>query len=568
MLKLRRTLLGSILLEDGLVSPEQLETALAEQRRSEQGKRIGEILVAMRFLTEPNLLRALSKQLDCPIVDLAAEPPDPKALEIVPSEFALRNHLIPLRQNDGQLVVAMSDPLDIHAIDDLRLLTGLDIAPMLAGPADIRRLGEQSYMSRMMHDVKEAERAIDDDESLDVADLQKMAKEELVIQMVNLIINQAIQDRASDIHVEPFEKELRVRYRVDGVLHEVNPPPKRFHAAVISRIKILSDMNIAERRLPQDGRMRIRSSGRQIDLRISTIPTVYGESCVMRILDKQTAMIGLTELGMSRVMFDKFRRLIQEPHGIILVTGPTGSGKTTTLYAGLSEIYSVEKKIITVEDPVEYQLNGVNQIQAQPSIGLTFAGALRSIVRQDPDIIMVGEIRDHETVEISIHAALTGHLVFSTLHTNDAAGAVSRLLDMGAEPFLVASSLIGTVAQRLVRLNCRHCREPYEEKPEVLREIGIDPAVVKRQPLMRGKGCPECRGLGYRGRSGIYEMLTIEEGIRRMIVERSSASDIKSYAQKTQGMLSMLQDGREKVLQGHTTIQEVLRVCQREDFDA
>ncbi len=568
MLKLRRTPLGSILMEQGQVTSEQLETALAEQRRAEHGKRIGEILVDMRFLSEPNLLQALSKQLDCPIIDLVQEPPDPDALAIVPSEFALRHHLIPIRQNDDQLVVAMSDPLDIHAIDDLRLLTGMDIAPMLASQSDIRRLGEQSYMTRMMQDVQQAERAVDDEDSLDVADLQKMAKEELVIQMVNLIINQAIQDRASDIHLEPFDKEFRVRYRVDGVLHEVNPPPKRFHNAVISRIKILSDMNIAERRLPQDGRMRIRAAGRQIDLRISTIPTVYGESCVMRILDKQTAMLGLTELGMERGMFGKFRRLIQEPHGIILVTGPTGSGKTTTLYAGLSEIYTVEKKIITVEDPVEYQLNGINQIQVQPSIGLTFAGGLRSIVRQDPDIIMVGEIRDHETVEISIQAALTGHLVFSTLHTNDAAGAISRLLDMGAEPFLVASSLIGVAAQRLVRMNCKHCLEPYEEKPEVLHEIGIDPEVVKKKPLMRGKGCPECKGLGFRGRSGIYEMLTVEDHIRRMIIGRESATSIRQHAQKTQGMLTMLQDGKARVLEGKTTIAEVLRVCQREDFDS
>jgi type II secretion system protein E len=568
VLKLRRTLLGALLVEDGLVSAEQLEVALAEQRRGDGTKRIGEILVQLRFLSDQNLLRVLSTQLDCPIVDLVQEPPDPEVLDIVPSEFAGKHHLIPLRRNDDTLVVAMADPLDISGIDDLHLLTGLDIAPMLALPADIQRVLEQAYMSRMIAGVKDAERAVDDDENVDVADLQKMAKEELVIQMVNLIINQAIQDRASDIHIEPFDKELRVRYRIDGVLHEVNSPPKRFHAAVISRIKILSDMNIAERRLPQDGRMRIRASGRQIDLRISTIPTVYGEGCVMRILDKRTAMLGMTELGMEREMFGKFRRLIQEPHGIVLVTGPTGSGKTTTLYAALNEIYSVEKKIITVEDPVEYQLNGVNQMQALPQIGLTFASALRSIVRQDPDIIMVGEIRDHETVEIAIQAALTGHLVFSTLHTNDAAGAVSRLLDMGAEPFLVASSLIGVVAQRLVRMNCPHCREPYEEKPEILHEIGIDPAVVRRQPLVRGKGCPECRGLGYRGRSGIYEFLTVDEDIRRMVIERESAATIKSYGVKKQGMVSMLRDGREKVLQGHTTIAEVLRVCQREDFDA
>jgi type II secretion system protein E len=567
VLKLRRAMLGSILLEEGLVTSEQLETALAEQRRSEKGKRIGEILVNMRFLTEPNLLKALSRQLDCPVVDLNAEPPDPEVLHLVPPEFAMRHHLIPLRRNDDQLVVAMADPLDIHGIDDLRLLTGFDIAPVLAAASEIQRLGEKAYMSRMIKDVKEAERAVDDDESLDVADLQKMAKEELVIQMVNLIINQAIQDRASDIHIEPFEREVRIRYRIDGVLHEQSPPPKRYHSAILSRIKILSDLNIAERRLPQDGRMRIRSSGRQIDLRISTVPTVYGESAVMRILDKQTAMRGLTELGMERNQFNKLRRLISEPHGIVLVTGPTGSGKTTTLYAALNEIYTVEKKIITVEDPVEYQLNGVNQIQVQPAIGLTFANGLRSIVRQDPDIIMVGEIRDHETVEISVQAALTGHLVFSTLHTNDAAGAVSRLLDMGAEPFLIASSLIGAVAQRLVRINCPACKAPYEETPEVLREIGIDPEIIKREPLMKGMGCAECRGLGFKGRAGIYELITIDEAIRKLIIERASASTIRNHALKNQGMVTMLADGRNRVLQGLTTIQEVLRVCQREDFD-
>ena len=568
MLKLRRTFLGSLLVEEGLISAQQLDVALSEQRRSDNNKRIGEVLVGLRFLSEPDLLRILSRQLDCPIIDLAKEPPDPSALEIVPGEFARMHHLIPIRRNDDTLVVAMADPLDIHTIDDLHLLTGLDIAPMLASGADIQRVGEQFYMSKMIAGVQDAERTVEDEDSMDVADLQKMAKEELVIQMVNLIINQAIQDRASDIHIEPFDKELRVRYRVDGVLREVSSPPKRFHAAVVSRIKILADMNIAERRLPLDGRIRIKSAGRQIDLRVSTLPTMYGEGVVMRILDKQTAMLGLTELGMERGMFGIFKRLIQEPHGIILVTGPTGSGKTTTLYASLSEIYSVEKKIITVEDPVEYQLNGINQVLAQPHIGLTFANTLRSIVRQDPDIIMIGEIRDKETVDIAIQAALTGHLVFSTLHTNDAAGAVSRLLDMGAEPFLVASSLIGTIAQRLVRMNCTRCRQPYEEKPEVLEEIHIDPAMLKREPLMRGVGCPECRGTGFKGRSGIYEMIAVDESIRRMITAREPATHIKQYAQKEQGMVSMLMDGREKVLQGATTIQEVLRVCQREDFDA
>ncbi len=567
MLTLKRNLLGSILLERGLITQELLEHALAEQRRQNHAKRIGEVLLSMRAISEADLLSCLSLQLDCKQVDLNQEPPDPEALQIVPSEFAMRHQLLPLHQTDHTLTVAMADPLDIQSIDDLQLLTGYKVVTVLAGAADIRRSLEQFYMNRMLEDAQSQEVTTADDEGLDVADLQKMAREELVIQMVNLIINQAIQDRASDIHVEPFERELRVRYRIDGVLHEVNAPPKRLHPAIISRIKILSDMDIAERRLPQDGRMRIRSGGRQIDLRISTIPTLYGESAVMRILDKQTAMLGLTELGMQGRMFERFRRLIQEPHGIILVTGPTGSGKTTTLYAALNEIYSNEKKIITIEDPVEYQLNGVNQIQVHPQINLTFANGLRSIVRQDPDIIMVGEIRDSETVEIAVHAALTGHLVFSTLHTNDAAGAVSRLLDMGAEPYLIASSLIGTIAQRLVRINCPRCKKPVEENALELSEIGITQEMLQGNKLMQGAGCPECRGVGFRGRSGVYEMLTVDDTMRHMIVRREAATTIKQYAVREQEMTTLLQDGRRRALKGDTTIKEVLRVCQREDFE-
>ena len=567
MLTLKRTQIGSLLLQSGAIDESQLEHALAEQRRLSHSKRLGEILVGMRAISEAQLLDALSKQLGCELIDLNADPPEQDALKMIPSEFALRHQLLPLKQFDHSLKVAMADPLDIESIDDLRLLTGFRIEPVLAGPNDIRRAVEQFYMSRMLEDAQEGEQAAAEDEGLDIADLQKMAREELVIKMVNMIINQAIQDRASDVHIEPFEKELRVRYRIDGVLHEVNSPPKRLHAAIISRIKILSDMDIAERRLPQDGRMRIRTGNRQIDLRISTIPTLYGESAVMRILDKQTAMLGLQELGMQGGQFDRFRRLIQEPHGIILVTGPTGSGKTTTLYAALNEIYSNEKKIITVEDPVEYQLNGVNQIQVHPQIGLTFASGLRHIVRQDPDIIMVGEIRDAETVEIAVHAALTGHLVFSTLHTNDAPGAVSRLLDMGAEPYLIASSLIGVIAQRLIRLNCPRCKRPVDEKPLELEEVGITPNMLHDAQPMGGQGCPECRGVGFRGRSGIYEMMTIDDTLRHMIVRREPSTSLKQYAVQTQGMTTLLQDGRRRILSGDTTVKEVLRVCQREDFD-
>jgi type II secretion system protein E len=567
LLTLKRTQLGMLLVQEESISQGQLEQALAEQRRQNHAKRIGQVLVEMRFISEATLLKALSLQLGCPIADLNADPPTQDALQIVPSEFAIRHKLLPLRQVDHTLTVAMADPLDIQSIDDLKLLTGYNIEAVLASPADIVRAGEQFYFSQMLQDAQGSEQASVEDEGTDVADLQKMAREELVIQLVNSIMNQAIQDRASDIHIEPFERELRVRYRIDGVLHEVNSPPKRYHSAIVSRIKILADMNIAERRLPQDGRMRIRQSGRQIDLRISTIPTLYGESAVMRILDKQTAMLGLPQLGMQGTMFEKFRRLIQEPYGIILVTGPTGSGKTTTLYAALNEIYSEEKKIITVEDPVEYQLNGVNQIQVHPQIDLTFANGLRSIVRQDPDIIMIGEIRDAETVEIAVQAALTGHLVLSTLHTNDAAGAVSRLLDMGAEPYLVASSLIGVVAQRLVRINCPRCKQPVEEKPVELGEIGITQEDLKTHTILAGQGCPECRGVGFRGRSGVYEMLSVDDEIRQMIVKREAASVIKQYAMRTQNMITLLKDGRRRVLEGDTTIKEVLRVCQREGFE-
>jgi len=567
VLKLKRVPLGVMLVERGLATQEQIDQALADQRRHDNSRRLGEILIENRIISEAALLEVLSDHLGCPIIDLTVTPPDPDAVQIVPSEFALRHHLLPIRHEDHTLTVAMADPLDIQSIDDLRLLTGYSVVPMLASPTEIRRAAEQLYMQQMLEGVEAVDQGTSEEESIDVADLQKMAREELVIQMVNLIINQAIQDRASDIHIEPFEKELRVRYRVDGVLHEVNAPPKRLHPAIISRIKILSDMDIAERRLPQDGRMRIRSAGRQIDLRVSTVPTLYGESAVLRILDKQTAMLGLQELGMYSDTFERFRNLITEPHGIILVTGPTGSGKTTTLYAALNEIYSPEKKIITIEDPVEYQLAGINQIQVHPQINLTFANGLRHIVRQDPDIIMVGEIRDTETVEIAIQAALTGHLVFSTLHTNDAAGAISRLLDMGAEPYLVASSLIGSIAQRLVRVICPRCKTPVTASPVELGQLGITPEMLNGGSVYEGAGCPECRGVGFRGRSGLFEMLTVDDTVRQMIVNRAPSTEIRQYAQRTQGMRTLIQDGRRRILAGETTVKEVLRVCQREELE-
>src|SRR5712692_7595755 len=431
-------LLGNVLVQHGHLSPDQLAEGMA--RAVQEAAPLGDVLARLGYVSQEEILQAISEYLGLPVVSLAEAPPDPAAVGLVPREFALRHQALPLAIDEGTLTVALGNPMDLQVVDDLRLATGMIVRPVVAPAAEIRRALEQLAMDQMIQDVSEGEGDSGADEGADIADLQKMAREALVVQLVNMVIHQAVQERASDIHVEPFERQLKVRYRIDGVLREISSPPKRLQAAIISRIKILAELNIAERRLPQDGRIRLRVGGRQIDVRVSTIPTLYGESVVMRILDKSTALLGLEELGMPPEPLVRFRKLITRPHGILLVTGPTGSGKTTSLYAALSEIYSEEKKIITIEDPVEYQLTGVNQIHVRPQIGLTFASGLRSIVRQDPDVIMVGEIRDSETAEIAIQAALTGHMVFSTLHTNDAAGAITRLLDMGVEPYLVASS--------------------------------------------------------------------------------------------------------------------------------
>lgn len=502
-----------------------------------------------------------------PRIDLAETQPDPTIIERVPAGFALQNQILPLWMEGASLAVAIGTVEALKAADDLSVLLSMPVKAYLADAAIIRERIEERFIEEIMAGLPAEEGAYTEiDESTDLADLQKMAGETAVVQMVNLVFAQAVRDSASDIHIEPYEREVKVRYRIDGMLHDVMRPPKRMHAAIVSRLKILGEMNIAERRLPQDGRIRLQIAGRQIDVRVSIVPTVYGERAVMRILDKSTAMLGLNELGMVGDTFERFRRLIRQPHGIILVTGPTGSGKSTTLYASLQEIYSPTTNILTIEDPVEYQVPGIGQIQVRPNIGLTFANGLRSIVRQDPDIIMVGEIRDHETAEIAIHAALTGHLVFSTLHTNDAAGAVTRLLDMGVEPYLAASSLIGVVAQRLVRQNCLNCAQPTEETDDALRSLGITREEAESGRLMRGVGCDKCQGTGYRRRTGLFEFFLVDENIRRMTVERASASAMKQYAVDHQGMRTLLGDGKLAVLAGKTTIEEVLRVAQREDF--
>ena len=498
-----------------------------------------------------------------PYINLEEVKPDPDAVSTIPRDFALQNQVLPLEVQNGTMKVAIGSADKLAATDDLAVLVDKQIDVYLADPQLIRDRLESRFLEGMLGDLSpDDELQIDEDVS-DLADLQKLAGEAAVVQMVNLMFAQAVREGVSDIHIEPYEREVKVRFRSDGILTETMSPPKRMHAALLSRLKILSELNIAERRLPQDGRIKLTIGARQVDVRLSIVPTVHGERAVMRILDKGDAMLTLPQLGMREDSQELFRKLINIPYGMILVTGPTGSGKSTTLYASLQEIYSPKRNILTIEDPVEYQVDGIGQIQVRSNIGLTFASGLRSIVRQDPDVIMVGEIRDHETAEIAIHAALTGHLVFSTLHTNDAPSAVTRLLDMGVEPFLAASSIIGVLAQRLVRRNCKNCLEEYQPEEDALIALGLRD---HPGPFYRGAGCEKCGGSGYKGRQGVYELLVVDEEVRRMTVEREPASNIKDHALKHQNMRTLLGDGRLGVIEGITTADEVLRVCQREDI--
>ena len=503
-------------------------------------------------------------------LDLTVVKPEESAMSLLPGDFALKNQVLPMRVDGDTLVVAIASVASLSAVDDLSVLLNRPIRPVLADTSLIRDRIEEYFLEKMLSGMAGedggASNITEIDDTTDLADLTKMATETAVVQMVNLVFATAVRDGASDIHIEPYEREVKIRYRIDGMLSDMMRPPKRMHAALVSRIKILGEMNIAERRLPQDGRIKITIAGRQIDVRVSILPTVYGERAVMRILDKGTAMLGLEELGMQPDTLVKYRKLISIPYGIILATGPTGSGKSTSLYASLQEIWKPSVNIITVEDPVEYQVPGISQMQVRANIGLTFASGLRSIVRQDPDIIMVGEIRDYETAEIAIHAALTGHLVFSTLHTNDAAGAITRLLDMGVEPFLCASSIVGVVAQRLLRRNCQFCSAEYQPSYESLRAVGISDDEAAKTVFKKGKGCDKCQNTGFKGRQGLYELLLIDEDVRRMTVDRASASVIKQHGVAAQGMRTLLGEGKLAAMAGKTTTEEVMRVVQREDF--
>jgi len=560
--------LGEIFIREGLITREQLQRGLVRQR--EIGKRLGESLVELGYLSEEEVLSSLARQFSLPHLSLSSISISPLPIRDRLSPKYLREHrVLPIEIKDGVLTVAMTDPTDPYTLDDLRLSTGYAVTVYLAKEREILEAIDQFYgdgqatMEKIVKGYQEEEGGLPGDDREDVDHLRDLASEAPVIQLANLLITRAVEARASDIHIEPFEDRLRIRYRVDGVLLDHESPPKRLQAAVISRVKIMAKMNIAERRLPQDGRIRLHILGKDLDLRVSTIPTLYGESVVMRILDRSTLLLTLGELGFPDDVRLQFQRLIRKPHGMILVTGPTGSGKTTTLYTALSEINSADKKIITIEDPVEYQLRGVNQIHVKPKIGLTFANGLRSIVRQDPDVIMVGEIRDAETADIAIHSALTGHLVFSTLHTNDAPGAITRLLDMGIENYLVSSVLVAVLAQRLVRVICPECREPYQLDVAAVRKMGIRTEVGGSLQVFRGKGCAACNFTGYHGRNGIYEFLTIGEEIQRLILEKADSNLIRQKALAL-GMKTLWEDGWRKVEEGVTTLEDLLRVTKEE----
>ena len=561
--------LDEMLLATGKLSSDDLRRVqLVQQERGEPMERL---LLELGFMSEDDLLPVLADYYRAPLIGVRDFPPDPPALSSINPVYFRQARICPLSVQDGQLIAAMADPGDVDAIEALEKATGLRVVCRLAREREVLDAlsayyaegnGTSDGLGDETGDVGYLEENQDD-----VEHLRDLASEAPVIRLVNVMISRAMEQRASDIHIEPFEKELRIRYRIDGILHDIEAPARRLQAALISRVKLMAKLNIAERRLPQDGRIKLRMLGREVDLRVSTLPTLYGESVVLRILDRSSITLSLESLGFPADTLELFETLITKPYGMILVTGPTGSGKTTTLYGALDKINSPDKKIITIEDPVEYQLSGVNQVHVKPQIGLSFASGLRSIVRQDPDVIMVGEIRDYETAEIAIQSALTGHLVFSTLHTNDAAGAVSRLLEMGVEDYLLASSLLGVMAQRLVRSLCHQCRRPDHSGVELggqdLRPNGTGNGTALAPALVYDAvGCEACANTGYRGRRGIFELMTVDEDIRQMILKRVSADVIKNRAIATQSMRVLRDDGWRTVAQGLTTVAEVVRVTQ------
>ena len=557
--------IGDILIEQGSITHQQLKKALEMQKNGNK-KRLGEIFVEIGVITREELYEVLQYVYETEYVDLSNYVIDPEVISLIPEKTAIRLKLIPISKSDDELIVAMANPLDVYAIDFIRDHTKIKrIKSLLASEEGILNAITNYYELGEYDDIIEklGTEVIfkEDEDEEDSRKLEAISKEAPIIQLVNMLIVQGVKDRASDIHIEPNEKGLLVRFRIDGMLHDVRALPNTIKSAVISRIKILSKMDIAERRLPQDGRFQVQFGTREVDLRVSSIPVVFGEKVVLRLLDKSKGLIKLEHLGFIPEQLKEFKSIISQSYGIILLTGPTGSGKSTTLYAALNQVNSTEKNIITVEDPVEYKVNRINQIQVKAKINLTFANTLRSILRQDPDIIMIGEIRDAETAQIAVQAALTGHLVLSTLHTNDAASAITRLIDMDVETFLISSSVIGVIAQRLVRVICENCKEEYEPGKDVITGLHLkaNSNGDGKVKLYRGAGCSLCKNTGYYGRTSIYELIVLDEEIRSLIISKASSNIIKDAAIK-KGMKTLKEIGLQKVLQGITTIEEVLRV--------
>lgn len=560
--------IADALIEDGLVTPKQVEELLEVQKK--EGTRLMKLLIEKSFITDTDLAVCMGRVLNVPPVNLGRTGIPMDLAALVPKEIAINHKVIPVARLENRLFLAMADPLNVLALDDVKRITRLDVSPMISSEkAILDKLNNLDTKSGSMEEIieqskKELEAEADNVEQIS-EEAQNLSEEALrdstqdapVIKLANLILVQAIKDRASDIHIEPFEKSLRLRYRIDGALSDATPPPKSMQMPLMSRIKIMSNLNIAERRLPQDGRMRMKVAGKDIDLRVSFLPTVHGEKCVLRVLDKSNLSASIEKLGMDAETFRRFKSAIDAPHGLILVTGPTGSGKTTTLYSALNELNNPDYNIVTVEDPVEFQIPGINQVPVNKDIGLTFAGALRSILRQDPDICMIGEIRDGETAEIAVEAALTGHQVLSTMHCNDAAGAIARLDDMGIAPFLISSSVILTCAQRLVRRICNLCKEPVNYPPKMFQDLDIDPNFFQGATIYKGRGCDRCKGSGYAGRAAIIEVMTVSDEIRKMIIERKSAMEIGKMAIK-QGMKTLRDVALDKVREGVTTLEQVL----------
>ena len=562
--------IADALMEDGLLSEKELEELLQIQKK--EGTRLLKLLLEKAIVDEVDMVVAMGRVLNTPPVNLARAAIAPEVLALVPREMASNHKVLPVSRLNNRLYLAMADPLNVLALDDIKRITRLDVMPLIATEKAISEKLNQlnvakGSMEQIIQDAqRHAELEAEADgveltrESIEDIDLDQLAastEEAPVIKLANLILVQAIKDRASDIHIEPFEKMVRLRYRIDGALIDATPPPKNLQIALTSRLKIMSNLDIAERRLPQDGRMRMKVAGKEVDLRVSFLPTVHGEKCVLRILDKSNLSASLNDLGMNPETFRRFKAAVDAPHGLLLVTGPTGSGKTTTLYSALNELNSPDYNIVTVEDPVEFQIAGINQVPVRKDIGLAFASALRSILRQDPDIVMIGEIRDQETAEIAVEAALTGHQVLSTMHCNDAPGAITRLDDMGIAPFLISSSVILACAQRLMRRICPACKEPVSYEPKMYQDLNIEPSLLDGVVLYRGRGCERCKKSGYAGRLAIIEVMTVSDEIRKLVIQRASAMEIRDVA-VSEGMDNLRIAALEKVRQGLSTLEQVL----------